>query len=205
MIMHWTRKTFEKVFRRSDQDLDMRLVYDFAHNIAKIEYHDIDRLENSNSACTDSIATNDRNRNYTSRKKVLVHRKGATRAFPAEMDHIPLKYRSIGQPVIIPGSMGTASWLLLGSPSSMNLTFGSAAHGAGRMMSRSAAKRSHTSKGVTKQLESKGTYIKSLTREGIVEESPNAYKDVDIVADVSHNLGTATKVARLVPLCVIKG
>lgn len=205
MIMHWTRKTFEKVFRRSDQDLDMRLVYDVAHNIAKIEYHDIDRLENSNSACTDSIATNDRNRNYTSRKKVLVHRKGATRAFPAGMDQIPLKYRSIGQPVIIPGSMGTASWLLLGSPSSMNLTFGSAAHGAGRMMSRSAAKRSLTSKEVTKQLESKGIYIKSLTREGIVEESPNAYKDVDIVADVSHNLGIATKVARLVPLCVIKG
>lgn len=107
--------------------------------------------------------------------------------------------------MIIPGSMGTASWLLLGGPNSMNLTFGSAAHGAGRMMSRSAARRSHTQLQVSKLLESRGIYIKSLTREGIVEESPDAYKDVDIVADVSHNLGIATKVARLVPSCVIKG
>lgn len=205
MIMHWTRKTFEKVFHKSEQELDMRLVYDVAHNIAKVEYHNIDHLENNNSDSIDSIAINQRNRNNTSHKKVLVHRKGATRAFPSGMDQIPLKYRNIGQPVIIPGSMGTASWLLLGGPNSMNLTFGSAAHGAGRMMSRSAANRSHTPQEVTKLLESRGIYIKSLTTEGIVEETPDAYKDVDIVADVSHNLGIASKVARLVPLCVIKG
>jgi tRNA-splicing ligase RtcB (3'-phosphate/5'-hydroxy nucleic acid ligase) len=205
MIMHWTRKTFEKVFHKGDQDLDMRLVYDVAHNIAKVEYHDIDRLESNNSIGLGKIVNNKRNRNNMGHKKVLVHRKGATRAFPAGMNQIPLKYRNIGQPVIIPGSMGTASWLLLGGPNSMNLTFGSAAHGAGRMMSRSAARRSHTQLQVSKLLESRGIYIKSLTREGIVEESPDAYKDVDIVADVSHNLGIATKVARLVPLCVIKG
>ncbi|MGB8133227.1 MAG: RtcB family protein, partial [Nitrososphaeraceae archaeon] len=176
-----------------------------AHNIAKVEYHDIDRLESNNSIGLGNIVNNKRNRNNMGHKKVLVHRKGATRAFPAGMNQIPLKYRSIGQPVIIPGSMGTASWLLLGGPNSMNLTFGSAAHGAGRMMSRSTARRSHTPLQVSKLLESRGIYIKSLTREGIVEESPDAYKDVDIVADVSHNLGIATKVARLVPLCVIKG
>jgi tRNA-splicing ligase RtcB len=121
------------------------------------------------------------------------------------MEEVPIKYRNLGQPVIIPGSMGTASWLLLGSRRSMDLSFGSTAHGAGRTMSRSAAKRTHTSQGVTKLLESRGVYIKALTRDGIVEETPDAYKDVDMVADISHNLGIATKVARLVPLGVIKG
>lgn len=144
MIMHWTRKIFEKVLHKSEQELDMRLVYDVAHNIAKVEYHNIDHLENDNGYSIDNIAINQRNRNKARHKRVLVHRKGATRAFPAGIDQIPLKYRSIGQPVIIPGSMGTASWLLLGGQNSMNLTFGSTAHGAGRMMSRSAAKRSHT-------------------------------------------------------------
>lgn len=205
MIMHWTRKIFEKVLHKSEQELDMRLVYDVAHNIAKVEYHNIDHLENDNGYSIDNIAINQRNRNKARHKRVLVHRKGATSAFPAGIDQIPLKYRSIGQPVIIPGSMGTASWLLLGGQNSMNLTFGSTAHGAGRMMSRSAAKRSHTPQEVSKLLESRGIHIKSLTIEGIVEETPDAYKDVDIVADVSHNLGIATKVARLVPLCVIKG
>jgi tRNA-splicing ligase RtcB len=181
----------------------MRLVYDVAHNIAKVEYHDIDRLDNDNGYNINNIGIDHR---YKARhKKVLVHRKGATRAFPARTDQIPLKYRSIGQPVIIPGSMGTASWLLLGGQNSMNLTFGSTAHGAGRFMSRSAAKRSHTPQEVSKLLESRGIHIKSLTTEGIVEETPDAYKDVDMIADISHNLGIASKVARLVPLCVIKG
>jgi len=183
MITHWTRKTFEKIFNMSESDLDMRLVYDVAHNIAKVENHKVDG----------------------SSKDVVVHRKGATRAFPAGRKEIPARYREFGQPVLIPGSMGTASWILRGAAKSMELTFGSTAHGAGRTMSRSAAKRSYTAQGVQEKLQSRGIYIKALTREGVVEETPEAYKDVDSVAEVSHKVGIATKVARLVPLGVIKG
>ncbi len=183
MITHWTRKAFESVFKMDYDKLNMRLVYDVAHNIAKIEEHKIDN-------------------EYI---KVVVHRKGATRAFPKGKEEIPIKYRDFGQPVLIPGSMGTASYILLGSPKSMELTFGSTAHGAGRTMSRAAAKRSYTAKDVQTRLESRGIYIKALTREGVVEETPEAYKDVDIVAEVSHKVGIATKVARLVPIGVIKG
>lgn len=183
MITHWTRKTFEKVFNMNEKDLGMRLVYDVTHNIAKIENHKVDG----------------------SSKDVVVHRKGATRAFPAGRKEIPSKYRDFGQPVLIPGSMGTASWILLGGQKSMDLTFGSTAHGAGRTMSRSAAKRSYNAQDVQRRLESRGIYIKALTREGVVEEAPEAYKNVDSVADVSHALGIATKVARLVPIGVIKG
>jgi tRNA-splicing ligase RtcB len=121
------------------------------------------------------------------------------------MDEVPIKYRNIGQPVIIPGSMGTASWILLGNKKSLELSFGSTAHGAGRMISRSAAKRNNTAEQVRSVLESKGIYVKALTNEGLIEETPNAYKDVDKVAEVSDTLGIATKVARLVPLGVIKG
>jgi Uncharacterized conserved protein len=183
MITHWTRKAFEKVFNMSESDLGMHLVYDVAHNIAKVEEHKIDG----------------------SLKQVVVHRKGATRAFPANRPELPERYRSLGQPVLIPGSMGTASWILLGNARSMDLTFGSTAHGAGRTMSRAAAKRSYTAQEVQKRLEVRGIYIKALTKEGVVEETPEAYKDVDAVADVSHRVGIATKVARLVPIGVIKG
>ncbi len=183
MITHWTRKAFEKVFNMSESDLGMHLVYDVAHNIAKVEEHKIDG----------------------SLKQVVVHRKGATRAFPANRPELPERYRSLGQPVLIPGSMGTASWILLGNARSMELTFGSTAHGAGRTLSRAAAKRSYTAQEVQKRLEVRGIYIKALTKEGVVEETPEAYKDVDVVADVSHRVGIATKVARLVPIGVIKG
>lgn len=184
MITHWTRKTLEKAFGISEGGLEMDLVYDVAHNIAKVERHRID----GEGTCD-----------------VVVHRKGATRAFPAGMEQVPARYRQLGQPVIIPGSMGTASWILLGGKNSLDLSFGSTAHGAGRTMSRSAAKRSYTPEGVRGGLESKGIYVKALTREGVVEETPDAYKDVDAVAEVSHSLGIATKVARLVPIGVIKG
>lgn len=183
MITHWTRKSFEKVFNQSESDLDMKLVYDVAHNIAKVEKHKIDGKE----------------------RKVVVHRKGATRAFPANREEVPEKYRSIGQPVLIPGSMGTASWILLGQPNSMNLSFGSTAHGAGRTMSRSKARRNYTESDVKKTLNEKGIFIKALTRDGVVEETPQAYKDVDAVVNVSHKLGIATKVAKLIPIGVIKG
>lgn len=184
MITHWTRDTFEKVMRMTEADLDMKLVYDVSHNIAKVERHAVD-----------GEGTRD----------LVIHRKGATRAFPAGDSHIPDKYRDIGQPIFIPGSMGTASWILLGNSKSLELSFGSTAHGAGRTMSRSAARRNYTTESVRKNLESKGVYIKARSREGMVEETPEAYKDVDSVVEVSHSLGIATKVARLVPIGVIKG
>jgi len=183
MITHWTRKSFERVFNQTESDLDMKLVYDVAHNIAKVEKHKVDGKE----------------------RKVVVHRKGATRAFPANRDEIPLKYRDLGQPVLVPGSMGTSSWILLGQPNSMDLSFGSTAHGAGRTMSRTKARRNYNEDDVKKSLNEKGIFIKALTRDGIVEETPQAYKDVDAVVNVSHNLGIATKVAKLVPIGVIKG
>jgi tRNA-splicing ligase RtcB len=167
MITHWTRDTFEKVMRMTEADLEMNLVYDVSHNIAKVERHAVD-----------GEGTRD----------LVIHRKGATRAFPAGDSHIPDKYRNIGQPIFIPGSMGTASWILLGNSKSLELSFGSTAHGAGRTMSRSAARRNYTTESVRKNLESKGVYIKALSREGIIEETPEAYKDVDSVVDVSHSL-----------------
>jgi len=183
MLTHWTRKSIERVFNQSESDLDMKLVYDVAHNIAKVEKHKVDGRE----------------------RKVVVHRKGATRAFPANRDEIPSKYRDLGQPVLVPGSMGTASWVLLGQPNSMDLSFGSTAHGAGRTMSRTKARRNFSEEDVKKSLNDKGIFIKALTRDGVVEETPQAYKDVDAVVNVSHNLGIATKVAKLVPIGVIKG
>lgn len=183
MITYWTRKSFEKIFKQSESDLEMDLIYDVSHNIAKIENHQVD----------DQL------------KSLVVHRKGATRAFPAKSESLPEKYKNIGQPVFIPGSMGTASWVLLGKPNSMNLSFGSTAHGAGRILSRNMARRNYTKSEVQKFLNSKGIFIRSMTSNGIIEETPYAYKDVDKIVDVSHNLNIATKVARLVPIGVIKG
>ena len=183
MITHWTRKSFERIFNQTESDLDMKLVYDVAHNIAKVEKHKVDGEE----------------------RKLVVHRKGATRAFPSNRSEIPSKYRDLGQPVLVPGSMGTSSWILLGKPNSMDLSFGSTAHGAGRTMSRSKARRNFTEDYVKKSLNDKGIFIKALTRDGVVEETPEAYKDVDSVVNVSHNLGIASKVAKLVPIGVIKG
>ena len=183
MLTHWTRNSFQRVFNQSESDLDMKLVYDVAHNIAKVEKHKVDGKD----------------------RNLVVHRKGATRAFPANRNEIPSKYRDLGQPVLVPGSMGTASWILLGQPNSMNLSFGSTAHGAGRTMSRSKARKNYSENDVKKSLNEKGIFIKALTRDGVVEETPQAYKDVEAVVNVSHNLGIATKVAKLVPIGVIKG
>jgi len=183
LIMHWTRQAFAKAFNRSAEDLDMHLVYDVAHNIAKLEEHEIDGQ----------------------RRRVFLHRKGATRAFPAGHPDLPPEYRPLGQPVLIPGTMGTSSWVLLGNPKAMELAFGSTAHGAGRFMSRAAAKRRYWGTDVKRSLEQRGILVKAASIAVVSEEAPGAYKDVDEVAEISHRLGIATKVARLVPIGVTKG
>ncbi len=183
MITHWVRQSFERAFKESAEKLGLNLVYDVAHNIAKIEVHDIENKK----------------------RKVWVHRKGATRAFPPEHEDIPADYRSYGQPVIIPGSMGTSSWLLVGTQKAMEVSFGSTAHGAGRMMSRAAAKRRFWGGDVRKKLESRGIVVRSESASVLAEEADPAYKDVDKVVEVSDKVGIATRVARFVPLAVVKG
>jgi tRNA-splicing ligase RtcB len=182
-IMHWVRQSFQQLYHEDPEKFGLKLVYDVAHNIAKVETHNIDGQQ----------------------KKVWVHRKGATRAFPAGHSDVPNDYRSEGQPVLIPGSMGTSSWVLVGSQKSMDLTFGSTAHGAGRMMSRSAAKRQYWGGDIKAGLEKRGIVVRAASASVLAEEADPAYKNVDIVADVSDKVGIATKVARLVPLAVVKG
>lgn len=183
MIMHWVRQSFEKIFHQPAEDLDMHLIYDVAHNIAKIEEHEIEGKK----------------------MKVCVHRKGATRAFPAGHPEINPDYRSIGQPVLLPGSMGTASYLLIGGMKSMELSFGSTAHGAGRVLSRSAAKRRFWGEKVQEDLMREGVVIRAASKKVLSEEAPGVYKDIDRVATISHNLGIATKIIRLRPYGVTKG
>jgi tRNA-splicing ligase RtcB len=179
-ITHFLRQACTKVF---GHDVGLQVVYDVCHNIAKQETHVVEGRQ----------------------RKVLVHRKGATRAFPANHPEIPSAYRPCGQPVFIPGSMGTASWVLVGQPGAMTHTFGTTCHGAGRLLSRTAAKRGRNVQGVLRQLEEAGIFVRSETRDGILEEIPDAYKDVDAVIDVVHGAGIARKVARLKPVGVIKG
>jgi len=179
IIAHWTREVFEKYFPGSRLDL----VYDVAHNVAKIEEHNVDGK----------------------RERLYVHRKGATRAFGPCRDEVPAAYRSVGQPVIIPGSMGTSSYVLCGSDAALDLTFGSACHGAGRVMSRSQALRQFTGKSVKAALDQQGIVVKATSPGMLAEEAPQVYKPSGDVVDVVHNLGIATRVARLVPLGVSKG
>ena len=182
-ITHWVRQSFQQVYHEDPEKFGLKLVYDVAHNIAKKETHRIDGDQ----------------------KKVWVHRKGATRAFPAGHPDVPDDYRSEGQPVFIPGSMGTSSWVLVGSQKAMELTFGSTAHGAGRMMSRSAAKRQYWGGDIKAALENRGIVVRAASASVLAEEADPAYKNVDMVVDVSDKVGIATKVARLVPLAVVKG
>ncbi|MCW4034310.1 MAG: RtcB family protein [Candidatus Bathyarchaeota archaeon] len=183
VITHWVRQSFEEVLKKPSEDLGLDLVYDVAHNIAKVEEHNINGKQT----------------------KVWTHRKGATRCFPPDHKDVPADYRSIGQPVIIPGSMGTSSWLLVGTHKAMKLSFGSTAHGAGRMLSRSAAKRRFWGSDVKQELEGRGIVVRAASPVILAEEADPAYKNVDRVVEVSHNAGIATKVARLVPLGVVKG
>ena len=180
-ITHAARGSFAKVF---GPDAKLRVVYDVAHNIAKRERHRV---------------------NGGTEEEVLVHRKGATRSFPAHSPYIPDAYREAGQPVLIPGSMGTASYVLVGTERAMEETFGTVCHGAGRALSRTAAKRGRDVRVETQKLEDQGIILRSETRDGILEEIPEAYKDIDAVVDVVHNAGLAKKVARLKPMGVIKG
>lgn len=183
VMMHWTRQAFSKVMGQTPEDLDMGLIYDVAHNMGKVEEHTIDGQK----------------------KKVVVHRKGATRAFPPGHPDIPSKYRNVGQPVLIPGTMGTASYILMGNEQGMDLSFGSTAHGAGRFMSRSRAKKQFFGKEIQDKLASEGIIVRATKGIVIAEEAPGAYKDVDEVVKVSDALGIATKAIRLRPIGVIKG
>jgi len=183
MITHWVRQSFEEALGMPSEKIGLGLVYDVAHNIAKIEEHTIDGR----------------------RVKMWVHRKGATRAFPPGHEAIPAEYRDVGQPVLIPGSMGTSSYVLVGTSKAMEISFGSTAHGAGRMMSRAAAKRKFWGGDVRRGLERRGIVVRSASATVLAEEADLAYKDVDRVAAVSDAVGIAKRVARLVPLAVIKG
>ena len=138
-------------------------------------------------------------------KEVCVHRKGATRAFPAGHHDIPERYRDLGQPVIIPGDLGRASWVLVGGPRSMERSFGTTCHGAGRCLSRTAATKAAHGRDIRTELERAGVIARSRSHEGLAEEQPSAYKDVDLVVDVVHRAGLSLRVARLTPLGVIKG
>jgi tRNA-splicing ligase RtcB len=183
LLMWQARECFETVFGRSWQALGMNLVYDVAHNIAKFEEHAIG----------------------SARKRVWVHRKGATRAFPPGHAETPAAYRQIGQPVIIPGDMGRASWILVGQEGSMQQTFGTACHGAGRVMSRTAAVKHAHGRRIDLELAERGVIARARSWKGLAEEQPAAYKDVDLVVEVVHKAGLAKKVARMRPIGVIKG
>jgi len=183
MITHWVRQSFEQVFKMPADKIGLGLVYDVAHNIAKIEEHNV----NGKTV------------------KVWVHRKGATRAFPPGHKDVPADYRSLGQPVIIPGSMGTSSWVLVGTQRAMEITFGSTAHGAGRMLSRAAATKRFTGAEIRRDLEGRGIVVRAASMTVLAEEADPAYKNVDKVAEVSNAVGIATYVARLVPIAVVKG
>ena len=183
MMTHWVRETFEDVLGKSAKEMDMQIVYDVAHNIAKEETHKV----------------------FNREMDVIVHRKGATRAFGPGREEIPLKYREVGQPVLIPGTMGTASYVLCGTETAMEETFGSTAHGAGRILSRSRAKKDYKAEDIEDELASKGIKIKATSKHVVAEEAPGAYKDVDSVVKVSDSTGIAKLVAKVKPLAVTKG
>ena len=183
-LLAWqVREVFERAFGRPWERLGLTLVYDVAHNMAKLERHLVDGVE----------------------RTLCVHRKGATRAFPAGHPDVPEAYRAVGQPVIVPGDMGRASWVLVGGPEAMALSFGTTCHGAGRALSRTAAVRAAKGRDVRAELAARGVIARATSRRGLDEEQPDAYKDVDRVVEVVHRAGLSTKVARLRPLGVIKG
>ena len=182
-IAHWVRESFSKIFGKNPEKLGMRQVYDVAHNIAKMEEYTIDGHK----------------------LKVCVHRKGATRAFPAGHKDIPRRYREVGQPVLVPGDMGRCSFIAVGTQKAMSETFGSTCHGAGRVLSRGAARRSMQGRDVVRELESRGITVKAGNISSLAEEASQAYKDITEVIDVVHQAGISRKVAMAIPMGVIKG
>jgi tRNA-splicing ligase RtcB len=182
-IAYWVRRSFEHVFHRTAEEMGMHLVYDVAHNIAKIERH---RFEGADI-------------------DVCVHRKGATRAFPAGHPDVPERYRDVGQPVLVPGDMGRYSFLAVGQPRAMEETWGSACHGAGRVRSRHAAKRLLKGVDVARRLADLGIVVRCHNRAALAEEASEAYKDVANVVDVLEHAGISRNVAKMRPIGVIKG
>jgi len=183
VLTHHIRRSFEQALAGKIKKHGVYQIYDIAHNMAKVEEHDVDGR----------------------RMKVCVHRKGATRAFGPGTPVLPGVYRDIGQPVLVPGSMGTASWVLVGTEASMVQAFGSTCHGAGRTMSRAKAKKTIWGTELRQEMESAGIHVRAGSMSGFAEEAPAAYKDVDQVVEVVHGAGLARKVARLVPMAIIKG
>jgi tRNA-splicing ligase RtcB len=183
IIMHWTRETFEEVLEISPRELRMELLYDVCHNIAKIEKHVVDKKDVT----------------------LCVHRKGATRSLPPGHPDVPEIYRTVGQPVLIPGDMGTNSYVLAGIQGALDETFGSTCHGAGRVLSRKQAIKTARGRAINRELEDKGIYAQSRGRTTLMEEMPEAYKDISLVVEAVHMAGLAKKVAKLRPLGVIKG
>ena len=183
IIMHWTREVFMRVFNASPQALKMNLVYDVCHNIAKFEKHELDgRLQ-----------------------ELCVHRKGATRSLPPGHELVPDAYKKVGQPILIPGDMGTNSYVMVGAEGALRETFGSTCHGAGRVLSRTAAKKAARGRSINRELEDKGIFIMAAGRDALAEEIPEAYKDVDRVVNVVEGAGLSRRVAKLRPIGVIKG
>lgn len=183
LLMVQVREVFAQFFGRKWEELGMELIYDVAHNIAKMEEHEVDGVM----------------------KTLCVHRKGATRAFPAGHPETPEAYQEIGQPVIIPGDMGTSSWILTGQPGSMERSFGSSCHGAGRVMSRTAAIRHAKGRRIDQELAEAGIIAKCRHWKGLAEEQPDAYKDVDKIVDIVDRAGLARRAVRLRPMAVVKG
>lgn len=183
LITHWVRESFEEVLRASQRSLGLELVYDVCHNIAKFEVHQVDGRE----------------------RRVCVHRKGATRAFPPGHPDLPEDYKEVGQPVLIPGDMGRYSYVLVGTERAMEESFGSTCHGAGRLLSRHQAKKAARGRAVADELRKKGIYIRAASRATMVEEIPEAYKDVTDVVEVVDRAGLSRKVVKLRPMGVVKG
>jgi tRNA-splicing ligase RtcB len=182
-ITHWVREAFCRVMEIGEYKAGLELIYDVTHNIAKIEDHEVNGKK----------------------EKLCVHRKGATRAFPAGHPDIPQKYSRVGQPILIPGDMGRASYILAGTQKAMQETFGSTCHGAGRMQSRAAAKKQQSGRDVLSALEARGIIVRAGSLAGLAEEAPEAYKDVGDVVRVAHGAGISRKVARTRPMAVVKG
>jgi tRNA-splicing ligase RtcB len=183
MLMHWTRETFEKTLRKSPRELGMKLLYDVCHNIAKLETFPVDGKM----------------------MELCVHRKGATRSFPPGHQALPVCYRKVGQPVLIPGDMGTGSYVMVGTQKAYEETFGSTCHGAGRVMSRAQATKASAGRSVAREMADRGVLVMATGRGTLKEEIPEAYKKLDDVVDVVHHAGLSRKVARLRAVGCIKG